>query len=85
MRAFTLLTGFAALTFAGDAPPTTNQPGDVQYIAQLPNTAPVQGSVVVTGASSGQGVHISVSFSGLPSEGGPFRECTIKHNTHTRQ
>lgn len=78
MRAFTILAGLAATilptVFAGDAPETTNQPSGVQYIATLPDTKPLRGSVMIGTGTAGNGVQVQVSLSGMPSEGGPFRE-----------
>lgn len=73
----TFATGLVlALPFvlADSAPEATNQPPGVQYIATLPNTTDTRGSVMVGSGTAGNGVQIQVSISGLPSEGGPFRE-----------
>lgn len=77
MRSFTILSGLAAIlpiALAGDAPEVTNQPPGVQYVATLPNTTTTTGSVMIGSGSGGDGVQVQVSFSGLPSEGGPFRK-----------
>lgn len=90
MRAFTFLTGLAATTLplvlAGDAPKTTDQPDGVQYIATLPDTSPVTGSVMIGSGTAGNGVQVQVAFAGfssLPEQGGPYREFSLVHaNAH---
>ncbi|KAI1450451.1 superoxide dismutase [Annulohypoxylon stygium] len=64
----------------GDAPPTTGNPAGKGAIATLPENAfwegsldgNVKGSVSATSGAGGNGVDYSVSFSNLPTEGGPF-------------
>ena len=81
MQLLTILTALAATllptTLAGDAPVTTNNPPGVQYIAILPKDNAVSGSVVASSNSTGTGVNFDVSISGLPAQGGPFREFHI--------
>lgn len=59
----------------GDAAVVTNNPAGAVYTATLPvnNASTVRGSVVAKSVAGGTGVHYDVSFSGLPSSGGPFR------------
>lgn len=80
MRAFTILSGFAATilptVFAGDAPETKNQPTGVQYVAHLPdsNTTTFRGDLMIAAGNGGEGVLVQAAFQGLLPEGGPFRE-----------
>lgn len=64
----------------GDAAATTGNPAGKSVIAVLPEQAfytgslngNVKGSVAATSGPDGVGVNYQVSFSNLPSEGGPF-------------
>ncbi|KAI1103958.1 superoxide dismutase [Jackrogersella minutella] len=64
----------------GDAPPTTGNPAGKGAIATLPDQAfwhgslngNVKGSVTAQSGAGGNGVDYQVSFSNLPTEGGPF-------------
>lgn len=56
------------------APQVTNNPVNVAYIATLPDTKPLRGSIIGRTAKDGKGVEFTVSVSGFPSEGGPFSE-----------
>ncbi|KAI1202328.1 superoxide dismutase [Nemania serpens] len=65
----------------GDAVTVTNNPVGKQAIAVLPDTpffasgslaSNVKGSVKATGGADGVGVDFEVTFSNLPTEGGPF-------------
>ena len=63
----------AALANDKAAPPTTGNPQGAQYIAALPSGS-VSGSVVASSTFNGTGVNLQISLSGLPGQGGPFRE-----------
>jgi len=68
-----ILTALITTTLA-TAPVTNDNPQGAQYIAALPVTCSVSGSVVASSTSNGTGVGVQVSLSSLPSQGGPFRE-----------
>ena len=77
MRFSTVTCGLAAilpLVLAGAAPKVTNNPTGTQYIATLPNTKNTTGTIMIGPGPAGNGAAIQVSISGLPTEGGPFRE-----------
>lgn len=78
MQLLTLITALAATilpaVLAAGAPVTYNNPPGVQYFAVLPADTPVHGSVVASSNSNGTGVNFDVSITGLPAQGGPFRE-----------
>ena len=81
MQLLLTISAFAVIliptTLADKAPATTDNPQGVQYIAVLPKDKAVSGSVVASSNSTGNGVNFDVSISGLPKDGGPFREsCT---------
>lgn len=85
MRASTITCALAAilpLAFAGAAPKVTDQPTGTQYIATLPNTKSTTGSVMIGPGPGGKGASIQVSFAGLPTEGGPFRESMPQTPLH---
>ncbi|KAI9800771.1 MAG: hypothetical protein M1833_003188 [Piccolia ochrophora] len=73
------LAGFA-LTSAqvtgklGDAVAVTDNPVGISYQAKLPEleTTEVRGYVTATGGADGNGIEVSVSFTGIPATGGPF-------------
>ncbi|KAF2833331.1 Cu,Zn superoxide dismutase-like protein [Ophiobolus disseminans] len=56
------------------APKVTGNPAGASYVATLPvkEGSPLRGSIQAVTAPDGVGVKFSVSFSGLPSSGGPF-------------
>ncbi|TKA62800.1 hypothetical protein B0A49_09659 [Cryomyces minteri] len=58
----------------GDAAVTRNNPIGEVYIATLPDSTitAVRGQVIATAAEDGTGVAFVVTFSGLPTSGGPF-------------
>lgn len=60
----------------GDALVVTDNPTSLQYIATFPNSvnSTVRGTVAVVSVPDGTGVSFDVTISGLPEEGGPFRE-----------
>ena len=77
MRFSTTIIGFVAATLPtilAQAPATNNNPPGVQYIAKLPTNGSVSGSVIASTPGNGTGVDFQVSISGLPSQGGTFRE-----------
>jgi hypothetical protein len=57
----------------GDAQRITNNPQGAVYIAELPTTQAIQGSIVATSANV-LGTEFTINFANLPSEGGPFCE-----------
>lgn len=61
---------------AMDAKVVTGNPEGMTYTASMPATAKVAGTVKVTAGTAGTGVKYTVSFSGLPATGGPFRKPT---------
>lgn len=65
----------ASLAQSG-APVTIGNPPGVQYIAVLPTSQSPNGSVVASSTPSGTGVDFQITISGLPSQGGPFRELS---------
>lgn len=81
MQLLTIAAAFAAgllpTTLADSAPVTHDNPQGAQYVATLPKTNAVRGSVVASSNNTGNGVSFSVSISGLPAQGGPFRESQI--------
>lgn len=56
------------------APKVTGNPAGASYVGTLPEKAgsALRGSIAATTENDGSGVRFSVSFSGLPAEGGPF-------------
>ncbi|KAL2354065.1 superoxide dismutase [Cryomyces antarcticus] len=58
----------------GDAAVTRNNPTGEVYIATIPDSTitAVRGQVIATAAEDGTGVAFVVTFSGLPTSGGPF-------------
>ena len=56
------------------APKVTGNPSGASYVGVLPEQAgsSLRGSISAVSADDGTGVKFSVSFSGLPAEGGPF-------------
>lgn len=78
------LLSAVATAVASDATVVTNNPAGAVYTATLPATAfdkdafpsggNVKGSVFAVSSPDGTGVMFQVKFSGLPSEGGPFRK-----------
>lgn len=78
MHLTTVLCGLVAfsvsLTVADPASLVKNQPPGVQYVATLPETSAVSGSVMIGTGNSGDGVQVQVSFANLPTSGGPYRE-----------
>ncbi|CAO2650448.1 Nn.00g017400.m01.CDS01 [Neocucurbitaria sp. VM-36] len=56
------------------APKVTGNPVGASYVGTLPEKAgsALRGSIAAASAGDGTGVRFSVSFSGLPAEGGPF-------------
>ena len=71
---FSLVALLVPTSFAQTAAPVVNcNPPGSQYIAVLPNSGPVTGSVVASSNSNGIGANFQVSISDLPSQGGPFR------------
>ncbi|KAL1306672.1 hypothetical protein AAFC00_005344 [Neodothiora populina] len=65
---------FASLAFAQNAVEVDDNPSGVTFGATLPNlgTTDIRGSLVAQSNPSGVGALFQVSFSGFPSEGGPF-------------
>ena len=88
----TLLTSASAQTTTfpvtgtlGNATVVENNPTGPIYVATLPNTeffnpddprGNVRGSVSATANPNGIGVSFQVTFSTLPTSGGPFRESS---------
>ncbi|MCJ1273617.1 hypothetical protein MMC21_001410 [Puttea exsequens] len=57
----------------GDAAITTDNPAGVSYVATLPDTTSIRGSISATSNGNGTGVLFKVSISGLPDASlGPF-------------
>ncbi|KAF1840856.1 Cu,Zn superoxide dismutase-like protein [Cucurbitaria berberidis CBS 394.84] len=56
------------------APAVASNPAGASYVGVLPEKAGsnLRGSISAVSAADGKGVKFSVSFSGLPAEGGPF-------------
>ncbi|KAF2856314.1 hypothetical protein T440DRAFT_485425 [Plenodomus tracheiphilus IPT5] len=56
------------------APAITDSPAGAAYVGVLPKKAnsALSGSISAVSAGEGKGVRFSVSFAGLPAEGGPF-------------
>ena len=71
-----LITTILPFISASDAPITTGNPSDVQYIATLPNTTNITGFVAISSGPQGYGVDVQVNITGLPSQGGPFRKTS---------
>jgi hypothetical protein len=74
---------FPVTGILGDATVVQNNPRGVVYTATLPTTeffnprdprGNVKGSVSATANPNGVGVSFHVSFSNLPTSGGPFRK-----------
>jgi hypothetical protein len=61
----------------GNAQIITNNPLGAVYIAELPTTQEIQGSIVATSAGV-LGTEFTVNFANLPLEGGPFRKSIGK-------
>lgn len=68
----------------GNATVVNGNPVGVTYVAELPSTeffnpqdprGNVKGSISATAGPNGVGVTFQVSFSNLPTSGGPFRMC----------
>ncbi|EPE04767.1 superoxide dismutase [Ophiostoma piceae UAMH 11346] len=85
MRASLLLSASAVGALAqssGSAPVVTSNPAGAAYIASLPESAfdkaaypdggNVVGKILAESAPGGSGVNFKVSFSNLPTTGGPF-------------
>jgi len=76
-----LLPLFPSVFAQGPAQTVSGNPGGASYIATLPqNQSLPNGSLIVSSAPSGIGVSIQVSFSNLPTTGGPFREFVLPRN-----
>jgi hypothetical protein len=73
-----LLLALAPSTLAKSAPVTNNNPEGVQFIAVVPNSSGLSGSVVASSTGNGTGVGIQVSIAGLPSQGGPFSMSQLR-------
>ncbi|KAF1810340.1 Cu,Zn superoxide dismutase-like protein [Eremomyces bilateralis CBS 781.70] len=58
----------------GDAAETTDNPLGAVYVASFSpkGSSKVSGSIVASSGPDGEGVHFSVSVSGLPADSGPF-------------
>jgi hypothetical protein len=78
MRTQSMLSVLAVATAATaqtqPAPVVANNPVGAQYLAVLPDSTTLRGSVQIQSCSTGMGVDVSVAVSGLPAEGGPFSE-----------
>lgn len=57
----------------GQTPASKGNP-NTQWLAQLPNTKSTTGTVLIGQGPGGDGMSVQVALSGLPSEGGPFRQ-----------
>ncbi|KAF2842236.1 Cu,Zn superoxide dismutase-like protein, partial [Patellaria atrata CBS 101060] len=56
----------------GDAAAITNNPEGAIYVATLPISKGVRGTVTAQTAPGGAGVAFQITVDGLPTEGGPF-------------
>ncbi len=74
----------------GTASVVENNPPSVVYTATLPTTeffnpadprGNVKGYVTAVASADGIGVDFTVSFSNLPTSGGPFRKFSLKSKT----
>ncbi|KAI9862501.1 MAG: hypothetical protein M1813_004353 [Trichoglossum hirsutum] len=74
MRSSAVLSVLSVLAVASaqskDAVVTTGNPIGVTYVANLPESGQLHGSI--SGTSNGTGVKFTISFKGLPPSGGPF-------------
>jgi nicotinamide mononucleotide (NMN) deamidase PncC len=76
-----LINGLARTIHADDSTAVTGQLGNAQritnnplgavFLAELPSTQGILGSLVATSASA-LGTEFTVNFANLPAEGGPF-------------
>jgi hypothetical protein len=73
-----LVVALAPRILAQSAPVTHNNPEGVQFIAVVPNSSGLSGSVVASSTGNGTGVGIQVSIAGLPSQGGPFSMSQLR-------
>ncbi|KAH0536419.1 hypothetical protein FGG08_006717 [Glutinoglossum americanum] len=79
MRSSVILSALSvfAVTSAQLSPSTnavvvTDNPAGVTYVATLPESGQLHGSISGVASSNGTGVTFTVSFRGLPTSGGPF-------------
>ncbi|KAH0559735.1 hypothetical protein GP486_003750 [Trichoglossum hirsutum] len=74
MRSSAVLSALSVIAVASaqsnSAPVTTGNPVGVTYVATLPESGQLQGSL--SGTSNGTGVSFTFSIRGLPTSGGPF-------------
>jgi hypothetical protein len=70
---FLAYLAIASPLVAATTPPTRGN-NLQQWLAHLPDSKTTQGNVLIGQGPGGNGVSIQVAFSGLPTEGGTFRE-----------